>query len=103
MIQWKNLDTLESYKILAKEKKMVDLHAVLEGPGAAERVAGYSIPAGCGLRYNFAAKQVDDDIIDGLCSLAEEAQLKEKYIALRTFRRCCYFDNRQHFIYGTNR
>ena len=82
MIQWKNLDTLESYKILAKEKKMVDLHAVLEGPGAVERVAGYSIPAGCGLRYNFAAKQVDDDIIDGLCSLAEEAQLKEKYIAL---------------------
>ena len=31
-----------------------------------------------GLVYNYAAKQVDDDVLAALVKLAEEAQLSEK-------------------------
>lgn len=32
-----------------------------------------------GLVYNYAAKQVDDDVLEALVKLAEEAQLSEKF------------------------
>ena len=35
-----------------------------------------------GLAYNYGAKQVDEDILEALSKLAEEAQLVEKYEAL---------------------
>ena len=35
-----------------------------------------------GFAYNFAAKQVDDEVLEGLKKLAEEAQLTEKFEAL---------------------
>ena len=39
----------------------------------------YSIPMAEGLVYNYAAKQVDDDVLEALVKLAEEAQLSEKF------------------------
>ena len=78
MVTWSNLDTLASYKELPEVKK-VDLAAVMFGENGAERVKKYSIPMAAGLSYNYAAKQVDDDVLAALVKLAEEAQLSEKF------------------------
>ncbi len=82
MISWKNLDTLQSWKQLEEKKRCVDLKTVLAGEAGAERVASYSIDMSSGLRYNYAAKQVDDALLTDLAKLAEEAQLSEKFEAL---------------------
>ena len=81
MITWNNLDTLASFKELAGVKK-VDLAEVMAGENGAERVKNYSVPMTEGLSYNFAAKKVDDEVLEGLKKLAEEAQLTEKFEAL---------------------
>lgn len=54
----------------------------MSGENGAERVKNYSIPMAEGLVYNYAAKQVDDDVLAALVKLAEEAQLSEN---LRSF------------------
>ena len=81
MITWNNLDTLASFKELAGVKK-VDLAEAMAGENGAERVKNYSVPMTEGLSYNFAAKKVDDEVLEGLKKLAEEAQLTEKFEAL---------------------
>ncbi len=81
MINWKNLDTLESYKTLENTAK-VDLKAVMTGENGAERVKTYSVPMAEGLAYNYAAKAVDANVLAALKNLAEEAQLSEKFEAL---------------------
>ena len=81
MITWNNLDTLESYKELSNVKK-VNLAEVMTGENGAERVKNYSVPMAAGMVYNYAAKQVDDDVLEALKKLAKEAQLTEKYAAL---------------------
>ena len=81
MITWNNLDTLTSYKELFNLEK-VDLKEAMSGENGAERVKKYSIPMAEGLSYNFAAKQVDDKLLEALAKLAEEAQLTEKFEAL---------------------
>ena len=81
MITWNNLDTLEGYKELSNVKK-VNLAEVMTGENGAERVKNYSVPMAAGLAYNYAAKQVDDDVLEALKKLAKEAQLTEKYAAL---------------------
>ena len=78
MSEWKNFDTLTSYKELQNAKK-VDLATVMTGENGAERVKKYTIPMAAGMTFNYAAKQVDDEIIDLLSKLAKEAQLSEKY------------------------
>ena len=81
MITWNNLDTLASFKELEGVKK-VNLAEVMAGENGAERVKNYSVPMAEGFAYNFAAKQVDDEVLEGLKKLAEEAQLTEKFEAL---------------------
>jgi len=73
--------TLESFKELSNVKK-VNLVEAMTGENGAERVKKYSVPMAAGLAYNYAAKQVDDDVLEGLKKLAKEAQLTEKYAAL---------------------
>ena len=82
MIRWNNLDTLESWKALADKAEKVDLKQALAGEAGAERVKKYAVPMGGGLTYYYGAKQVNEGILQGLASLAEEAQLSEKYQAL---------------------
>ena len=82
MIEWKNLDTLTAYEKLRSLNKRVKLQEVMAGESGAERVAKYSVSMACGFAYNYAAKAVDDEILDVLAELAEEAQLTEKYAAL---------------------
>ena len=81
MVSWNNLDTLSSYKELA-DVKPACLTEVMSGDNGAERVKNYSIPMAAGLAYNYAAKQVDEEVLAALGKLAEEAQLTEKFEAL---------------------
>ncbi|MBQ9272353.1 MAG: glucose-6-phosphate isomerase [Mogibacterium sp.] len=79
MAEWKNLDTLESYKALMSSDHRVDLRDVLSGEKGGERVKEYSVPMGCGLIYNYAAKQVDDEVLGMLADLAKESDLEGKF------------------------
>ena len=79
MVSWKNLDTLSSFQELLKDKKEVKLAEVMAGESGAERVAKYAIPMAAGLTYHYAAKKVDDELLEKLAALAEEAQLAAKY------------------------
>ena len=81
MINWKNMDTLASYHELAK-KTPVKLAAVMAGENGAERVKTYTAPMGAGLDFNYGARPVDADILEGLAAFAKEAQLTEKFAAL---------------------
>ena len=65
MITWNNLDTLESFKELSNVKK-VNLVEAMTGENGAERVKNYSVPMAAGLAYNYATKQVDDEVLEGL-------------------------------------
>lgn len=81
MINWNNMDTLASFQELSKAAP-VNLAQVMEGESGAERVKKYSVPMAEGMTYHYAAKAVDDAILDILAKLAEEAQLTEKFEAL---------------------
>jgi len=81
MINWNNMDTLASFQELLKAEP-VNLAQAMEGEKGAERVKKYSVPMAEGMVYNYAAKQVDDAILDVLKKMAEEAQLTEKFEAL---------------------
>ena len=78
MINWKNLDELNSFEAL-KNTTPVDLAQAMSGEAGASRVAKYQIPMGAGLVYNFAAKAVDDNILAALANVAAEAQLADKF------------------------
>ncbi len=78
MINWNNMDTLTSIQELSKIKP-VELAQVMAGENGAERVKKYTVPMAEGMAYNYAAKQVDDEVLSGLAKLAEEAQLVEKF------------------------
>ena len=82
MIEWKNFDELESYNKLMGLKGKVKLSKVMEGEAGAKRVAEYSVPMSNGLAYNYASKQVDDEVLNALSDLAKEAQLVDKFAAL---------------------
>ena len=81
MINWKNFDSLASYKEIADVER-VNLAEAMTGENGAERVKNYSVTMAAGLAYNYAAKQVDEKVLTALEKLAEEAQLTEKYKAL---------------------
>ena len=79
MATWKNLDTLASYSKLAELKGHVNIADAMAGEKGAERVVKYSTPMAAGLTYNYAAKQVDETVLDALAKLADEAELIDKF------------------------
>lgn len=81
MVTWKNLDTVSAFQELQGQAP-VKLAEVMAGESGAARVKKYSVPMAAGLSYNYAAKQVDDEILKALAKLAEETQLAEKFEAL---------------------
>ncbi len=81
MINWKNMDTLASYKELQSAPR-IDLKTAMTGENGAARVKAYSVPMGAGLDFNYGSRPVDDAILASLAKFAEEAQLAEKYEAL---------------------
>lgn len=74
-IAYKNLDESVVYLDMKKANRKVDLKEVL----TPQRVEKYSISAGGGLTYNYAAKAVDEALIDDLQRLEEDQQVIEKY------------------------
>ncbi len=78
MLNWKNLDATETFPKIEKAEK-VELPKVMAGENGAKRVREYHIPMAEGLDYNYAAKTVDDRLIDLLQELADEQQLVDKY------------------------
>ena len=66
MATWSNADSLSSWKKLQSLKGMVSVADELSGSGAADRIAKYSIPMGGALTYNFAAKQVNEEVLSEL-------------------------------------
>ena len=81
MITWKNLDTVKAFEALKGAAK-VNLAKVMSGENGAARVKKYSVPMAEGMAYNYAAKQVDDNVLSILADLAAEMQLTEKFEAL---------------------
>ena len=79
MVTWNNLDTLTSYAKLKDLKDHVDIKEAMTGENGAKRVAEYSAPMASGLSFNYAAKQVDDEVLDVLAELADEHQLVDKF------------------------
>ncbi|ULQ59570.1 glucose-6-phosphate isomerase [Brucepastera parasyntrophica] len=78
MINWNNFDTLNSYKKMLSLKNAIKLSDVLD----TGRIASYAMPMAGGLTYNYAAKQVNEQILSILQEVAEEQQLADKYKAL---------------------
>ena len=77
-MEWKNFDKLESYGKLDSVQP-VDVKTAMAGENGAKRVKEYQVPMACGMVYNFAAKAVDDKILEVLQGLADEAELTQKY------------------------
>ena len=77
-ISWENLNKLDSFaklKTLKGAENGVSLKDVLSGAKGAKRVAEYQVPMAGGLTYNYAAKQVNKQILGVLKAFAKEAQL----------------------------
>ncbi len=81
-MNWTNLDSVAAYKKLSELKGHVDLREAMSGENGADRVRKYSIPMAADLAYNYAAKQVDEEVLDALQALADETELTKKYEAL---------------------
>ena len=78
MVAWKNLDELNAYTALQNVNK-VDVASVMSGENGAQRVKNYSVSMAEGMVYNYAAKAVDEEVLNVLKDLAEEGQLVDKY------------------------
>ena len=81
MINWNNLDTINSYQELSKVAP-VKLAEVMTGENGAERVRKYSVPMAEGMVFNYASRPVDEAVLTLLAKVAEDTQLAEKFEAL---------------------
>ena len=81
-MNWKNLDSIAAYESLCELKGHVNLQEAMSGESGAERVRKYRGPMAAGLTYHYAAKQVDEAILNTLQKLADETELTQKYEAL---------------------
>ena len=65
MATWNNLNKLSAFDELSNVKR-VNLADEIAGENGANRVKNYSIPMAEGLVYNYAAKELDDNILSAL-------------------------------------
>ena len=78
-MDWNNLDSIAAYEKLSGLKGHVNLQEVMSGENGTERVKKYSTAMAAGMTYHYAAKQVDEDVLDALQALADETELAKKY------------------------
>ena len=78
-MNWKNLDSVAAFTKLNELKGHVNLQEAMSGEAGADRVRKYQVPMAAGLTYHYAAKQVDEDVLDALQALADETELIQKY------------------------
>jgi glucose-6-phosphate isomerase len=81
-VNFTNLDRTDAYRKLKDEYSAGTERLLLPDILSEERITTYSIAAGGGLTYNYAAKQVDDSVLNILSDLAAETGCIEKYRAL---------------------
>ncbi|EFW38494.1 glucose-6-phosphate isomerase [Treponema phagedenis] len=79
-MKWNNFDTVQAYKELQAAAKVCVKKALSEA-GAAKRIQSFTVPF-AGFEYNYAAKQVDADILALLQKLADEQDVIGKFTAL---------------------
>ena len=77
IMEWNNLDRLSSFKRLKKIER-VRLRKVLHK----NRIKAYQCSVSSSLKYNYATKQVNDEILNCLQDLSDEQKLIPKYQAL---------------------
>jgi len=79
-MKYVNFDKTESYKKLAEyaKKSAFNFRNLLD----AKRVKQCVVPMAAGLKYSWAAKEVDDECVKLLSELANEAELTAKYKTL---------------------
>ena len=82
MVTWNNLDTLKSYDKLKELKGHVDIKEAMAGENGAKRVAEYTVPMASGLNFNYAAKQVDDEVLN-VNSRKKQLTLQTKYMLVK--------------------
>ncbi len=82
MVTWNNMDTLASFQKLSELKDRVNVVEAMSGENGADRAVRYSTPMAEGLAFNYAAKEIDDTILEALAALADEAQLVDKFAEL---------------------
>lgn len=63
MVAWRNLDQLDAFHALQALEDQVVLKEVMLGDSGKERVEKYQVPMAEGLVYNFAAKKVNDRVL----------------------------------------
>ncbi len=73
--KYRNLTESESFKALKNLPKPEPLRKSLTG----ERVRAYVVAEGGGISYNYAAKQVDEEVLNLLQRLADEQEAVAKY------------------------
>ena len=78
MLDFVDLDRSDAFKKLVNSGRPAGLKTLLD----TGRIEEYSIPAGGGLTFNYAARSVDEDTLSLLTRLAAEQQLAAKYRAL---------------------
>ena len=81
-MNWKNLDSVAAFQKLNELKGHVNLQEAMSGENGAARVGKYHVPMAAGLDYYYAARQVDEDVLDALQALADETELAQKFEAL---------------------
>ena len=70
MTAWNNLDTLKSFEKLVSLKGKVNIAEAMAGESGAERVKTMNLPMAGGLTFNYAARQVDEEVLEALAGLA---------------------------------
>jgi glucose-6-phosphate isomerase len=78
-MNWNNLDKLKSFERLKKIERVSLKKELLS---YTNRIKEYECPVSSTLKYNYATKQVNDEILDCLQDLSESQELIAKYKAL---------------------
>ncbi|MDD2233139.1 MAG: glucose-6-phosphate isomerase [Sphaerochaetaceae bacterium] len=76
-MKYNNLDKASSFEAL-KKIRPVDIRTAL----TKQRIDSFSIPAGGGMQYSYAAMPVSEETVDCFQKLADEQQLTDKYRSL---------------------
>ncbi len=81
-MDWLNFDKLNAYKKLEALGAPVVLKSAMDGEAGAARVEACQAPMAADMVFSYAAKEVNEDLLDAFQELADEAALTDKYAAL---------------------
>ena len=77
-MKFENLSAVKSFKKLKDAPRTAHIGSLL----TPERIEAYSCPAGAGLAYNYASKEVNDELLGIMQHLADEAGVISKFKAV---------------------